>query len=102
MKRSIAAIPSAWLRRNVFHPCEGGLLLRAKYLGPFGGSAVDACKDLEPHDGYPPIYKGKIERHYLDQQNTFIASEAFMNGNRTFFVHGCASYRCGWSLDRKG
>jgi hypothetical protein len=23
-KRSIAAMPSAWLRRNVFHPCEGG------------------------------------------------------------------------------
>jgi hypothetical protein len=23
-KRSMAALPSAWLRRNVFHPCEGG------------------------------------------------------------------------------
>src|SRR5262249_48859123 len=31
-KRSIAAIPSAWLRRNVFHPGEGGPLLRAIYL----------------------------------------------------------------------
>src|SRR6476469_5036102 len=31
-KRSIAAIPSAWLRRNVFHPCDGGALLRAIYL----------------------------------------------------------------------
>src|SRR6478735_2808473 len=31
-KRSIAAIPSAWLRRNVFHPCEGGPLLRTIYL----------------------------------------------------------------------
>src|SRR6516162_398070 len=31
-KRSIAAIPSAWLQRNVFHPCEGGALLRAIYL----------------------------------------------------------------------
>src|SRR6185503_8428885 len=31
-KRCIAAIPSAWLRRNVFHPCEGGPLLRAIYL----------------------------------------------------------------------
>src|ERR1700746_860064 len=31
-KRSIAAIPSAWLRRNVFHPCEGGPRLRAIYL----------------------------------------------------------------------
>ena len=29
---SIAAIPSAWLQRNVFHPCEGGALLRAIYL----------------------------------------------------------------------
>src|SRR5258708_25788723 len=25
-------MPSAWLRRNVFHPCEGGPLLRAIYL----------------------------------------------------------------------
>src|ERR1700739_3102153 len=25
-------MPSAWLRRNVFHPCEGGPLLRAMYL----------------------------------------------------------------------
>src|SRR6478672_8175026 len=31
-KRSIAAIPSAWLRRNVFHSCDGGALLRAIYL----------------------------------------------------------------------
>src|ERR1700737_3521301 len=30
--RSIAAIPSAWLRRNVLHPCEGGTLLRTIYL----------------------------------------------------------------------
>ena len=30
--RSIAAIPSAWLRRNVFQPCDGGPLLRAIYL----------------------------------------------------------------------
>src|SRR5882724_7474733 len=25
-------MPAAWLRRNVFHPCEGGPLLRAIYL----------------------------------------------------------------------
>src|SRR4029077_15594174 len=25
-------MPSAWLRRNVFHPCEGGALHRAIYL----------------------------------------------------------------------
>jgi hypothetical protein len=30
--QSIATMPSAWLRRNVFHPCEGGPLLRAIYL----------------------------------------------------------------------
>src|SRR4029453_16401721 len=30
--RPIAAIPSAWLRRNVFQPCDGGPLLRAMYL----------------------------------------------------------------------
>jgi hypothetical protein len=28
----IAAMPSAWLRRNVFHPCVEGPLLRAIYL----------------------------------------------------------------------
>ena len=31
-KRSIEAIPSAWLRRNVLQPCEGGRLRRAMYL----------------------------------------------------------------------
>src|SRR5215831_1876458 len=31
-KRSIATMPSAWLRRNVFHRCEGGPLIRAIYL----------------------------------------------------------------------
>src|SRR3982751_3725914 len=31
-KRSIAAIPSAWLRRKFLHPCDGGALLRAIYL----------------------------------------------------------------------
>jgi hypothetical protein len=30
--RSIATMPSAWLRRNFFQPCEGGPLLRAIYL----------------------------------------------------------------------
>src|SRR5215831_9472304 len=25
-------MPPAWLRRNVFHPCEGGPLLRTIYL----------------------------------------------------------------------
>ena len=31
-ERSIAAMPSAWLRRKVFHPCDGAALLRAIYL----------------------------------------------------------------------
>src|SRR4051795_10234762 len=31
-KRSVAAIPSAWLRRKVLQPCDGGALLRAIYL----------------------------------------------------------------------
>src|SRR5471032_1625354 len=31
-KRSIDAIPSAWLRRNVFQPWDGGLLRVAMYL----------------------------------------------------------------------
>src|SRR3954447_6666160 len=31
-KRSIEAIPSAWFRRNVLQPCDGGRLRRAMYL----------------------------------------------------------------------
>src|SRR4051794_32135256 len=31
-KRSIEAIPSAWFRRNVLQPCEGGRRRRAMYL----------------------------------------------------------------------
>src|SRR5262245_14751189 len=31
-KQIIAAIPLAWLRRNVFQPCDGGPLLRTIYL----------------------------------------------------------------------
>src|SRR3974390_2319472 len=30
--KSIEEIPSAWLRRNVFQPCDGGLLFFAIYL----------------------------------------------------------------------
>jgi hypothetical protein len=30
--RSIAAMPSAWLRRNVRQPWDGGPLLRAMYF----------------------------------------------------------------------
>jgi hypothetical protein len=30
--RSIAAMPFAWLRRNVFQPCDGGALLGTIYL----------------------------------------------------------------------
>src|SRR3954447_22322750 len=30
--RSIEAIPSAWFRRNVLQPCDGGHLCRAMYL----------------------------------------------------------------------
>src|SRR6476619_5482265 len=30
--RSIEAIPSAWFRRNVLQPCDGGRLCRAMYL----------------------------------------------------------------------
>src|SRR3954451_2503699 len=31
-KRSIETIPSAWLRRNVLQPCDGGRLPHAMYL----------------------------------------------------------------------
>src|SRR6202011_1897932 len=33
-KRSIATMPSAWLRRNVFHPCEGGAAAASRFPAP--------------------------------------------------------------------
>src|SRR3954454_19221610 len=43
--RPIEAIPSAWFRRNVLQPCDGGCLCRAMYLAT--GSLADIDAELE-------------------------------------------------------
>src|SRR4051794_27148254 len=40
--RSIEAIPSAWFRRNVLQPCDGGRRCRAMYLAVENDAALDA------------------------------------------------------------
>src|SRR5882724_11277884 len=59
--RSIAAIPSAWLRRNVLHPCEGGTLLRTIYLAtlvwPTSMPSLRSSPWIlgAPHNGLAPL-----------------------------------------------
>ena len=63
-------MPAEWLRRNVFHPCEGGPLLRTNILGDAGLAdrdaeleqfAVDARRapkqifDADPPDQYAQL-----------------------------------------------
>src|SRR3979490_2282172 len=62
--RSIAAIPSAWLRRNVLHPCDGGTLLRTIYLAtlvwPTSMPSLRSSPWIlgAPHNGLaPPIWR---------------------------------------------
>src|SRR6476659_8573908 len=40
--RSIEAIPSAWFRRNVLQPCDGGRRCRAMYLATESLADIDA------------------------------------------------------------
>jgi hypothetical protein len=74
-------MPSAWLRRNVFHPCEGGPLLRATYLATLvwpicclgtTTSASSVARDRRRPITIPKIslHKSNIERQLrpiLDQ-----------------------------------
>src|SRR6202166_4785131 len=59
--RSIAAIPSAWLRRNVLHPCEGGTLLRTIYLATLvWPTSMPSLRSSPwtlgaPHNGLAPL-----------------------------------------------
>ena len=54
-------MPSAWLRRNVFHPCEGGPLLRAIYLAtlvwPTSMPSLRSSPWIlgAPHNGLAPL-----------------------------------------------
>jgi hypothetical protein len=63
-------MPSAWLRRNVFHPCERGPLLRAKYLATAGLADVDAeLEKLSMDTGRAPQRVG--DAHIADQPTNF-------------------------------
>lgn len=73
-----------------FSPAEAAQQQRT---GPFRGSAVNACTDKAPRNGYPSLYPGKSVRADLAQEGGMIADEAVLNGGRTFFVHGCAAYK---------
>jgi hypothetical protein len=64
--------------------------------GPFGGSAVDGCPNVEPRDGFPTIMPTKTpQRQQAVLNRSMIADEALINGQRTFFAHGCVAYRSG-------
>src|SRR6478672_11568364 len=63
-KRSIATTPSAWLRRNVFHPCEGGPLLRAIYFVWTGRAVQAGCDDLEII-GLAHLYSAHCRERFL-------------------------------------
>jgi hypothetical protein len=63
---SIAAMPSAWLRRNVFHPCEGGPLLRGIYLATLVWPDIDAeLEKLSMDSRRSPQWAG--DAHLADQ-----------------------------------
>src|SRR5258708_40242221 len=59
--RYIAAIPSAWVRRNVLHPCEGGTLLRticlATLVWPTSMPSLRSSPWIlgAPHNGLAPL-----------------------------------------------
>ena len=52
----MAAMPSAWLRRNVRQPCDGGPLLRAIYL------ATLVCPIAMPSLSSSPWIRGEESR----------------------------------------
>ena len=59
-------MPSAWFRRNVFHPCEGGPLLRANYLAtlirPMSMPSLRSSIDLgAPHNGWRCSSRGSAD-----------------------------------------
>src|SRR5690349_3437694 len=62
-------MPSAWLRRNVFHPCEGGPLLR-HILGDASLADLDAELEKLPRDARStPQRVG--DAHLADQPANF-------------------------------
>src|SRR5260221_3202951 len=54
-------MPSAWLRRNVLHPCQGGTLLRTIYLATLvGPTSMPSLRSSPwilgaPHNGLAPL-----------------------------------------------
>ena len=86
---------------DVYNVAGGGITMpfsreeaaQQQRTGPFGGSAVDACANITPHDGYPAIFPDTNRPLQANVQQVFNADDAVLNGQRTFFVHGCAAYR---------
>src|SRR3954469_20053188 len=62
-KRSIEASPSAWLRRNVLQPCDGGRLRRAMYLATeVWTTSMPSLRSSPWMRGAPPERIGKAHR----------------------------------------
>src|SRR3954452_2278006 len=60
-KRSIEASPSAWLRRNVLQPCDGGRLRRAMYLATeVWTTSMPSLRSSPWMRGAPPERIGKL------------------------------------------
>src|SRR6201981_491009 len=63
-------MPSAWLRRNVFHPCEGGPLLGAIYLATLvWPTSMPSLRSSPWILGGPPQRVG--DAHLTDQPANF-------------------------------
>ena len=62
-------MPSAWLRRNVFHPCDGGALLRAIYLATLVWPISIPSLRSSPYSRRSPQRIG--EAHLADQPANF-------------------------------
>jgi hypothetical protein len=59
-------------------------------------SIIDGCLNVTPHEGYPVVLPTKSpQRMQAVLNRTFIAEPAIIDGQRTFYVHGCVAYRTG-------
>src|SRR5215467_4386527 len=72
--KSIDATPSAWLRRKVFQPCDGGCLLLAMYF------ATVVCPTSMPSLSSSPWIRGAPQKRVSD---THLANETTNVGRRS-------------------
>ena len=79
--KSIAAMPLAWLWRNVFHPCDGGRLTRGMYL------ATVVCPTSMPSFSSSPWIRGAPQSglaRLTSRMSRRISSSAFGRPPRGF------------------